>query len=295
MKIKKLILVCLALLLSYGAYCQKTTRSPEQIRKEMAEIRRNTDWSNEAAANKAQAKIEALSKELMIAGKAQQQQAAGMQVDSAKLNEEAEYKMKLWSQMMKIVDQGEEGKWDLAKPLREEIVEEYKKDEDPTIKNNEWFETMPTLVLNLSWPQIKLIIDQMTLFRGIRTLIVTCDKKSTAVDLEIILKNAAGYPLEELYIINFGITVSSLPSGIGNFSGLKKLSLLNNNIQKLPPTVANLSQLEILHIDLNPVETLISQVGSLKELKQLGVGKTKIPETELSQIKKLLPACQILR
>jgi hypothetical protein len=43
------------------------------------------------------------------------------------------------------------------------------------------------------------------------------------------------------------------------------------------------------------VETLISQVGSLKELKQLGVGKTKIPETELSQIKKLLPTCQILR
>lgn len=287
-------MLCLALLLSCGAFSQKQARTPEQIRKEMADIRENTDWGDEAAANKAQAQIEALAKELMMAGKAQQQQAAGMQVDSARLKEEVDYKMKLWSQMMKIVDQGENGKWDLAKPFREEIVEEYKEDDNPSIKNQTWRDSMPDLTINMSMPYVQVVIDQMIVFKGIKRLIIICEQKGTPVDLDEILRNAAAYPLSELYILNFGSSVTELPSSIGNFKALTALSLLNNNLKELPYAVTGLSELKVLYIDMNPVEQLLPVVSHLKKLEMLGVAKTEISASEIDMIKQVLPECKIL-
>ncbi|HOW30548.1 MAG TPA: hypothetical protein PLP88_03210 [Bacteroidales bacterium] len=294
MTIKKLLMLCLALLLSCGAFSQKQARTPEQIRKEMAAVRENTDWGDEAAANKAQAQIEALAKELMMAGKAQQQQAAGMQVDSARLKEEVDYKMKLWSQMMKIVDQGENGKWDLAKPFREEIVEEYKEDDNPSIKNQTWRDSMPDLTINMSMPYVQVVIDQMIVFKGIKRLIIICEQKGTPVDLDQILRNAAAYPLSELYILNFGSSVTELPSSIGNFKALTALSLLNNNLKELPYAVTGLSELKVLYIDMNPVEQLLPVVSHLKKLEMLGVAKTEISASEIDMIKQVLPECKIL-
>ncbi len=287
-------MLCLALLLSCGAFSQKQARTPEQIRKEMAAVRENTDWGDEAAANKAQAQIEALAKELMMAGKAQQQQAAGMQVDSARLKEEVDYKMKLWSQMMKIVDQGENGKWDLAKPFREEIVEEYKEDDNPSIKNQTWRDSMPDLTINMSMPYVQVVIDQMIVFKGIKRLIIICEQKGTPVDLDQILRNAAAYPLSELYILNFGSSVTELPSSIGNFKALTALSLLNNNLKELPYAVTGLSELKVLYIDMNPVEQLLPVVSHLKKLEMLGVAKTEISASEIDMIKQVLPECKIL-
>lgn len=287
-------MLCLALLLSCGAFSQKQARTPEQIRKEMAAVRENTDWGDEAAANKAQAQIEALAKELMMAGKAQQQQAAGMQVDSARLKEEVDYKMKLWSRMMKIVDQGENGKWDLAKPFREEIVEEYKEDDNPSIKNQTWRDSMPDLTINMSMPYVQVVIDQMIVFKGIKRLIIICEQKGTPVDLDEILRNAAAYPLSELYILNFGSSVTELPSSIGNFKALTALSLLNNNLKELPYAVTGLSELKVLYIDMNPVEQLLPVVSHLKKLEMLGVAKTEISASEIDMIKQVLPECKIL-
>ncbi len=290
----RILIVCLAILLSCGAFCQKTARSPEQIRKEMADIRRSTDWSNEAAANKAQAKIEALSKEMLMAGQARQIQAAGIKADSARLNEDAEYKMGLWKQMLAAADQGEGGDILLAKLLREEIVEAYKNDESPIIKNPEIFEEQAYLCIDMSLPTVQRMIDQMDKFKSIKVLLITCSKAPVPVNLDDILNRAKNYPLEQLHIINFKHFVTRVPGSVGNFKNLQTLSLFNNQIDDLPVEMAFLSSLKKLYVDINPISTLFPEINTLQMLKELGVAKTNIPEDERLKLKKILANCNIL-
>ncbi len=298
---KQIQILFLFLVICMSALAQNTGNDAASLRAQMSAIRKSTNWSDAAAAKAANSKIQELAAKLTSAlrqGKPQTLPpgSEGIKPDeAAKIQQENDdYSNKLWNQMMKIVQEGGKGKWDLAEPLREEIVEEYKEDENPAIKNNEWLESIPTLVLNLSWPQVKLIIDQMSLFRGIKTLIVTCDTKGTAVNLEQILKNAAEYPLEELYIINFGSSVSVIPEQIGTFSNLTRVGLFNNNISQLPAAMAGMTKLETLYLDLNPLSSITGKIGTMKKLTELGLAKTQLSADEISKISKLLPNCKIL-
>jgi hypothetical protein len=290
----RFLIICLLLLFGCAAFSQAKQKSADELKKEMAEIRRNTNWSNESEANKSQAKIEELSKQLMIIRKMEQQQQAGATVDSAKLNEEAEYKMGLWKQMMAAVDQGESGDILLAKPLREKIVEAYKNDESPKVKNPTYFEEQTFLCIDMSVPTIQRIIDQMENFKSIKALMITCSKEPVAVDLEDLLARAKNYPLEQLHIINFKQYVNDIPEEIGQFQGLKVLTLLNNNIDQLPASIIQLGDLQKLYVDINPISTLMPSISSLNKLDTLGIVKTQISESEIGQIKALLPNCKIL-
>jgi hypothetical protein len=290
----RFFIICLLLLFGCAAFSQAKQKSADELKKEMAEIRRNTNWSNESEANKSQAKIEELSKQLMIIRKMEQQQQAGATVDSAKLNEEAEYKMGLWKQMMAAVDQGESGDILLAKPLREKIVEAYKNDESPKVKNPEYFEEQTFLCIDMSVPTIQRIIDQMENFKSIKALMITCSKEPVSVDLEDLLARAKNYPLEQLHIINFKQYVNDIPDEIGQFQGLKVLTLLNNNIDQLPASIVQLGDLKKLYVDINPISTLMPSISSLNMLDTLGIAKTQISESEIGQIKALLPNCKIL-
>ncbi len=284
---------------------QNTNNEATQIKQQMSAIRKSTNWGDPAAAKEANAKIESLSAKLTQAlrqNNSEQQQSQGNNETPSDANvknkiqqEMDDYSNKLWSQMMKIVREGDEGKMDLAEPLREEIKQEYKDDDDPKIKCREWLQSMPYLLINMSEPQVQVIIDQMAAFRGIKTLVVTCNIKGTPVDLEEILRNAAGYPLEELYIINFGNSVSHLPSGIGNFSKLNMLSVYNNNLLDLPASISKLTNLNALYADLNPIQSIKPVINSLNSLKNLGIEKTGIPEVEINQIQLILPKCTIMK
>lgn len=298
---KRLRVIFLFLVFCISVAAQNTGNDAASIRAQMSAIRKSTNWNDPAAAKAANTKIQELAAKLTSAlrqGKPQNLPPGSEGIkpeEAAKIQQENDdYSNKLWNQMMKIVQEGGKGKWDLAEPLREEIVEEYKEDENPTIKNNEWLESIPTLVLNLSWPHIKLIIDQMSMFSGIKTLIVTCDTKGTAVSLEQILKNAAEYPLEELYIINFGSSVSVIPEQIGTFSNLTHVGLFNNNISQLPSAMTGMTKLETLYLDLNPLSSISGKIGTMKKLTELGLAKTRISADEISKISKLLPNCKIL-
>lgn len=290
----RFLIICLLLLLSCAAYSQAKQKSADELKKEMAQIRQNTDWGNETEAKKSQAKIEELSKQLMIIRKAEQQQQAGIAVDSAKLNEEAEYKMGLWRQMMAAVDQGESGDILLAKPLREKIVEAYKNDESPKVKNPLYFEEQTFLCIDMSVPTIQRIIEQMENFKSIKALMITCSKEPTPVDLNDLISRAKNYPLEQLHIINFKQFVNNIPDEIGQFNELKVLTLFNNNIDQLPASMAQLGNLKKLYVDINPVTSLMPAINSLNKLDTLGIAKTQISVSEIEQIKALLPNCNIL-
>jgi len=302
---KHIILLLIFLLTNMILLAQNTNNEATQIKQQMSAIRKSTNWGDPAAAKEANAKIESLSAKLTQAlrqnNSAQQQPQGNNETPSDanvknKIQQEIDdYSNKLMSQMMKIAREGDEGKMDLAEPLREEIKQEYKDDDDPKIKCREWLQSMPYLLINMSEPQVQVIIDQMAVFKGIKTLVVTCNTKGTPVDLEEILRNASGYPLEELYIINFGNSVSSLPSDIGNFSKLNMLSVYNNNLAQLPASISKLTNLNALYADINPIQSIKPVVSSLSGLKNLGVAKTGISEAEINQIRQILPTCVILK
>jgi hypothetical protein len=290
----RFLIICLMLFLSCAAYPQAKQKSADELKKEMAQIRQNTDWSNQAESDSAQAKIEALSKQLMMIRKMEQPQQAGTTVDSAKLQEEVDYKMKMWHQMMEGVAQGENGDILLGKPVRDEIVEAYKDDESPKIKNPYIFQELTLLCIDMSLPTVQRTIDQMDKFKTIQTLIIIGGEMGAPVDLNDLLTRAENYPLRNLYIVNFKHFVTAIPGNIDTFKDLTLLSLVNNQIKELPPEIGSLSSLNTLFIDINPIATLSPVIEQLRQLETLGIGKTDIPQSEIDQIKKLLPDCKIL-
>lgn len=298
---KQIQILLLFLVIGISLYAQNTGTDAASIRAQMSAIRKSTNWSDPAAAKTANAKIQELAAKLTSALRQANPNAAkpmdGMTKDEAAdiQKETDDFNNELWKQMMKIVQEGGKGKWDLAEPLREEIVEEYKEDENPAIKNAEWLKSMTYLLINYSLPQVQVIIDQMPNFRGIKTLIITTEKPVTAPDLLQVLRNAKDYPLEELYVINFGPRLTSLPSAVADFPNLKILAIYNNGIGSLPAVISKLSGLSSLQIQDNPISTLQPVIASLKNLKELGLEKTKLTENEINQIQKSLPECKITR
>jgi len=299
---KQIQILFLFLVVCVSAVSQNTGNDAASIRAQMSDIRKKTNWSDPAAAKSANEKIEALSAKLTQAIRNSKPQtlppgSEGIKPEeAAKIQQENDdYGNKLWNQMMKIVRDGGKGQWDLAEPLRKEIVEEYKEDENPAVKNPEWFNSMSYLLINLSLPQVQVIINQMPMYKGIKTLIITTEKPVVNPDLLKILKNAMGYPLEDLYIINFGPALKSLPSAIGDFTKLKTLAVYNNGLGSLPASVTQLAGLSSLQIQDNPINTLMPTVSTLKNLKELGISMTKLSENEISLIHKALPECKITR
>jgi len=299
---KQIQIIFLFLVICFSVAAQNSGNDAASIRAQMSAIRKTTNWSDPAAAKVANAKIQELSAKLTSAlrqGKPQTLPPGSEGIkpeEASKIQQENDdYSNKLWNQMMKIVQEGGKGKWDLAEPLREEIVEEYKEDENPAIKNPEWLKSMSYLLINFSFPQVQVIIDQMPNFKGIKTLIITTEKPVTSPDLAKIFDNAKDYPLEDLYIINFGKTLTSLPAAIANFPNLKILAVYNNGISSLPASVSTLTSLSSLQVQENPINTLHPTIASLKSLKELGLEETKLTENEINQIQKLLPECKISR
>jgi Leucine-rich repeat (LRR) protein len=299
---KHFIFIFFLLLVSTVISAQQSNDDPAQIRQEMAQIRRTTDWNDPAKAKAANEKIQALAKQLILVSHKTNTQAGkgpgndpGTAASQKIFEDNVEYRMKLWKQMMKIVDAGKGAAMDLAVPLREEIVQEYLDDETPKIKNPEFSQDLDVLVINMSLKGIQVIIDQMPNFKSIKTLVITCTGMEVPVDLQKILGKASAYPLEELYIINFRNFVTSVPPLVGNFKGLSTLALFNNNINELPKSVESLSKLRTLYVDQNPITSLIAVIGTCKNLKLLGVEKTHITSTECTAISKILPQCKILQ
>jgi hypothetical protein len=291
---KQFLIVLLLLSLGLSLYSQETQKSAADLKKEMAAIRRATNWGNEEEAKKADAKIQELSKQLIMVNKVQNQQKSGNDADTAKIREEVEYQMKIWGQMMKSVDQGVGGDILLGTPLREEIVEAYKDDESPKIKNKEYLEEQTFLCIDMSLPTVQRTIDQMALFKSIKFLLITGGNNGAPVNLNDLLTRAANYPLEKLYIINFRIFVTAIPDKVAVFHNLSVLALFNNNIGQLPGEVGQLTSLKELYLDMNPVATLFPMINSLAKLDTLGIAKTQVPESEVNQIKTLLPNCKII-
>lgn len=277
------------MLLMMLCFEQLPAQSATEIRAQISKIRRSTNWDDPAAAKKANAKIDSLSKKMVQANRSPS--ADTMQ---SKMQDQAlEEKFKMIDQAAVFASKQKKEDADMAQFIREEIKAAYKEDENPRI-NPEVFDQVDYLVLNMSMPHIQAVIDQMPNFTNIRRLIIIC-YAPVPVDLSHILKQAATYPLEELHILNFQSQVTTLPSLVGSFTRLKKLQLINNQLQQLPNGLSNCKNLEELFVDDNPVSTLFPVLNSLHQLRKMGIAKTQISSAEQQKIAALLPDCQILK
>jgi hypothetical protein len=268
--------------------------TPQEIKDKMSQIREDTDWSDPVASKKANEEIKKLSKQLMMSrvNKNPTNQTDSVRVDLQKEN--IENISKTWNQMMESAKLGEEGDILLGKPVRDEIAEDYNEDQSPKNINPEFLKQMNLLVIDMSIPTVQRTIDVMRNFTGIEILIITSGKGNVSVDLSDILQKASHYPLKELYIINFGQFVSTIPGEVNQFKDLTTLGLFNNDLAKLPESDAFASNLSSLSIDINPIYTLFPDINSFKNLKTLSIAKTSISDSEIISIKELLPDCEII-
>lgn len=293
----KSILHCLIFvvffLFNFNLFAQQDL-TPQQIKEKMSQIREDTDWSDPVASKKANEQIKKLSKQLMMSkiNKNPTNQTDSMKAEIEKEN--VETRTKLWGQMMESAKNGENADILLGKPIREEIIEEFKEDESPKNINSDFLKEMTLLVIDMSVPTVQRTIDIMENYKSIKTLIITSGKYPVAVNLQDILNRASHYPLEKLYIINFRHFVTKIPEQITHFSKLSTLGVFNNNISKLPQNINSLKGLDSLFIDLNPISTLFPAINSMKNLKKLGIAKTSVSDAEIIKIQKLLPNCEVI-
>ncbi len=298
---KQIQILFLFLVICFSVVAQNTGNDAASIRAQISAIRKSTNWSDAAAAKTANAKIQELAGKLTQAlrqGKPQTPPPGSEGIkpeEAAKIQQDNDdYSNKLWNQMMKIVSEGGKGKWDLAEPLREEIVEEYKEDESLKVACPEFLEEMTYLCINMSMPGVQMVIDQMENYKSIKILVITGGKAGAPVDLETIIAKAANYPLQQLCIINFRNFVTNIPKSVGNFPKLTSLMLYNNQIRQLPPELSSLNSLKKFCVDINPLVSLTPTIDKLNKLDTLGIAKTQITEAEINRIKLELPNCKIL-
>jgi len=307
----KIVFFLTLCLISDATFCQNTDQNKvTQIRQQMAKIRQTTNWDNPAEAKAANEQIKVLMGQLVAATSAsssgqvpaggQNQDGSGnSNSDGNKMSElqmeMSKHKVDVYTQLWEAGASGKSAPVLLAKPLREEIVAEFKEDEAGSAANELTLEETKTLCLDMSTKTIELIIDQMQNYKSISTLIIVGGKNGSPVNLNDLFDRAKNYPLEVLYVINFKQYVKSIPETIVNFKKLTELGLFNNSIEKLPLAIGSLTSLKNLYLDINPISTITPVINTLTSLDTLGVAKTKIVEVELDKIKKSLPNCIILK
>ena len=290
----KYLLLFFFILCLGSAMAQK--QSAIELKQEMAKIRKSTNWDDPESAKKANEKIKLLSRQLMMtvspqvpSGMDNRQGAATKQGQTSE--EEVDTKMKFINQMMKGA--GKDADILFAEPFREEITESYREEESPKNIHQEVLKEMTVLVIDLSQPTVQRTIDIMQNYKSIKTLVITGGEKGAFVNLPDLLRRAAQFPLQNLYIINFRQFVTSIPSQINQFRNLSTLAIFNNKISHLPDMGGLSSTLDSLFIDINPIGTLFPAINPMNKLKTLGLAKTSVPESEISRIKQILPTCQI--
>jgi hypothetical protein len=289
-------ILIVSFLICFLAWNVSAQQNEKTIKQQISQIRHSTNWEDPASAKKANEQIKELSKQLMMTGNPQGELPKNLsktETEQAK-KDATDEKMKAWEQVMKSASGGKSADILLAEPVREKIKEEYREEESNKIKGKEVLEEMTFLLINMSSPTVQLLIDQMENYKSIKTLVITCGKSGSAVDLETLITKAKNYPLQQLYIINFKSAVTKVPKAISNFQDLTYLALYNNKILRLPPEFSSLVSLKKLDVDMNPVDMLTPVINTMGNLDTLGIAKTLITDAELSRIKQNLPNCKIL-
>lgn len=88
--------------------------------------------------------------------------------------------------------------------------------------------------------------------------------------------------LRRLNYLSLSGEIESVPTGLGDLSGLTYLEISNGNVKQLPDSIGNLTSLQHLNVRFNSLTRLPSSVGNLVNLQRLEVSGndlTSVPDT----------------
>lgn len=127
------------------------------------------------------------------------------------------------------------------------------------------------------------------------TFLIICNlPKGSSFDFNGAINVLAKMPnIEEIYFMNNGKGLTSIPASIGEMHNLKRLSFFRNALTSLPEELGNLDSLKELSLELNQLAKLPSSMTKLKNLEKLQLDKNPISDAELNSLREALPKCKI--
>ena len=273
---KTILFILLLLISGFTSFAQQEdenlTPLQKRIEKEMQQIQKTTNWSDEEESRKATIKIG----ELMQ----QYDRAEGIESDTFPIDTTRQPKTVIGAEM--------------AEQVSKEIIGYIEKEDEIGEVSDEYYQEATFLMIDMENPKPGLSLPDVKKFSNIEVLFVKGTKAGVEINLDSLFVYLEGKPLTELYLVRNYSGTKTIPESIGKLSKLKKLGLYANEINALPAAIQNLSNLEVLYVDLNPISSLPSGISTLRNLKMLGIAKTGIDKEEQSRIQKLVPNCKIL-
>lgn len=318
MKIKVGLLLWLVFHLSSVFAQYSSDMSMQAILKEIERLTTETNWTNEQAAQSASKRIETLTGMLTHAKPEAESdtseeasdtddtfdlpfidvdQLINSALDQPGMEGSPEMQARKKEMFQIIYQAGMSGDdhpdVDLAKPVRDAIIEEYREEEKELAYPGS-FNEIEILIIDFSDPKTLKLIPNLSTYSQVKTLIITGGKNfSPPHSLPAIFANCAKMKLHALYLINFKSHLSQLPQLKLDTSSLRYLGVFNNALESVPSEVFNLHALKTLHLDMNPIETLPPEISRLSNLSELGLVGTKLTPDEIKQIQKRIPNCKI--
>lgn len=294
----------------------ETPKTATEILKEIERITTKTNWTNEAAAERAAKRLEELGNILTNSPpskeedseESQQEEELPFDINPQEIANSAvgamagsgdegidRRKKELYQKLIKIGLSGEEyPDMDMAQPVRDDIVEEYQEEEKKYLHPG-LFKELEILIIDFSDPKSVAIIPKIASYSEIKTLILTGGKNhAEPISLASVLTNCKSMKLQELYIINFQNHLTQLPEFALDHSQLIYLGLFNNQLTVLPQCIYRFGSLKTLHLDKNPLEEISRLIGNLTKLTELGIAGTQIKPDRIESLKRQLPNCKIM-
>lgn len=298
-----LILIILFGLLIQGAlFAQDASpKSTEEILAEIERIVTQTNWTNQAEADKASQEIKRLTAMIgqsnddetktQDSGSSDENSESSLDEENS-LNADKLYKMALNAAGQAGPDDIDVD-IDMAEPVREEIKKEYEEETKDQI-TLELRNQPDRLVIDFHQKEAPQMVSKLKTFQAITYLVFINGPHGDHFSTKQLIDAASHLPVENLGFFGFNRPDGDIPDALLTFSNLKVLFWIGNNTTTIPSLASNLPNLQELYLDENPLTQITGSVKGLKHLKKIGIAKTNLSQTEINQLRTSFPNCDIL-
>lgn len=301
----KVLFTCLLWVILPVAMAQENPElTNTQIVEQINKIVQNTNWTNEAEAAAASARLEQLSK---LLGQSPENDPlpseGGTPRDSLKPPEGMEntdpatlYKMALDAYDAQAGDE-KNLSIDLGAPVREEIIGEYEEEQKDSYVMTP--ADLPQLVV-VDFAEESSVSELMALKNAshVKDLVFLYGRYADALPMEQLLNAASALPLKTLVVSGFAAArpnteqANSLTFPL--FPSLEVLYWINNGGREINPLLPSMPGVREVYWGNYPGAALEKTLGGLKKLEILGYSGTQLTPQQHQYLKTQFPTCKLL-